>query len=81
MKIELVGPQAYVDIAQGDEPLGRVVLDLEADKAPLAVENFLNLIDTKSLKDTVFHRVIKNFVIQGGDVTYKYSADNYPGTV
>lgn len=81
MKIELVGPQAYVDIAQGDEPLGRVVLDLEADKAPLAVENFLNLIDTKSLKDTVFHRVIKNFVIQGGDVTYKYSADNYPGSV
>ncbi len=36
------------------------------DKAPVTVENFLNYIEARHYDGTVFHRVIKNFMIQGG---------------
>ncbi|MEO5666935.1 MAG: peptidylprolyl isomerase [Bdellovibrionota bacterium] len=46
-------------------------LDIEfaADKAPYTVSNFLNLARNKFYDGVVFHRVIRDFVIQGGDPT------------
>lgn len=46
--------------------LGNVVLELYPDKAPKTVENFLQYIADGFYKNTVFHRVIPNFMIQGG---------------
>lgn len=45
---------------------GVVVLELFPDKAPKTVENFLGYVNNGFYKGTVFHRVIENFVIQGG---------------
>lgn len=45
---------------------GRIVLELFADKAPLSVRNFLQYVDDGHYEGTVFHRVIPNFMIQGG---------------
>lgn len=46
--------------------LGEIKLKLFADKAPKTVENFLNHIESGFYKGTIFHRVIKGFMIQGG---------------
>jgi cyclophilin family peptidyl-prolyl cis-trans isomerase len=46
--------------------LGKVRLELFADKAPLSVKNFLQYVDDKFYDGLVFHRVIGGFMVQGG---------------
>ena len=46
--------------------LGSIKLELDGDKAPLTVNNFLSYVDEGFYNGTVFHRVIPNFMIQGG---------------
>lgn len=46
--------------------MGNVILELYPDKAPKTVENFLQYIEDGFYKNTVFHRIISNFMIQGG---------------
>jgi peptidyl-prolyl cis-trans isomerase A (cyclophilin A) len=45
---------------------GRIVVELEAGKAPLTVANFLAYVDSGFYAGTIFHRVMKGFMIQGG---------------
>ncbi|SOY43799.1 peptidylprolyl isomerase [Cupriavidus taiwanensis] len=45
---------------------GVITLELDAEKAPKTVENFLSYVRKGHYDNTVFHRVIKNFMIQGG---------------
>lgn len=45
---------------------GDITLELYPDKAPLTVENFLGYVDSGYYNGTIFHRVIKDFMIQGG---------------
>jgi len=49
-----------------DTSEGSITLDLFADKAPITVANFLAYVDSGFYNNTVFHRVIPNFMIQGG---------------
>lgn len=46
--------------------MGDIKIKLFKDKAPKTVENFLQYVDTKFYDNTIFHRIINNFVIQGG---------------
>ncbi len=48
---------------------GNITLQLYPKVAPLAVENFLGLVKKGYYNHTIFHRIIKNFMIQGGDPT------------
>jgi peptidyl-prolyl cis-trans isomerase B (cyclophilin B) len=48
---------------------GEIVAELYADKAPLTVENFVNLARSGFYDGTTFHRVIPGFMAQGGDPT------------
>ncbi len=48
---------------------GAVTIELWADKSPITVENFLKYVDEKFFDGTIFHRVIPNFMIQGGGFT------------
>jgi cyclophilin family peptidyl-prolyl cis-trans isomerase len=48
---------------------GKITIELWADKAPASVENFLRYTDEKFYDGTIFHRVIGNFMIQGGGMT------------
>ena len=45
---------------------GVITLELDADKAPKSVENFLNYVNKGHYDKTIFHRVINGFMIQGG---------------
>lgn len=45
---------------------GNIDIELNAEKAPISVANFLEYVDKGHYNDTIFHRVIPNFMIQGG---------------
>ncbi|CAG9184164.1 MULTISPECIES: peptidylprolyl isomerase [Cupriavidus] len=45
---------------------GVITIELDAEKAPKSVENFLSYVRKGHYDNTIFHRVIKNFMIQGG---------------
>ncbi len=48
---------------------GTIVLELNPEKAPVTVENFLDYVDRGWYDGTIFHRVIDGFMIQGGGFT------------
>ena len=48
---------------------GTIVLELDGRRAPVTVRNFLELLDSGYFDGTIFHRVIPNFMIQGGGYT------------
>jgi peptidyl-prolyl cis-trans isomerase A (cyclophilin A) len=51
---------------------GDFVMEVYPDKAPKTVENFLQYVKDKHYDGTIFHRVINNFMIQGGGYDAKY---------
>lgn len=51
---------------QFDTTAGKIVLELDGRRSPLTVGHFLKLVDSGYFDDTVFHRVIPGFMIQGG---------------
>ena len=57
-------PRVLMETNDGD-----VVIELYAEKSPVTVENFLAYVDAGYYDGTVFHRVISNFMIQGGGFT------------
>jgi peptidyl-prolyl cis-trans isomerase A (cyclophilin A) len=54
-----------------DTTVGKITIELDSAKAPMTVENFLKYVDLGHYNDTVFHRVIDGFMIQGGGMSSK----------
>jgi len=46
--------------------MGEIVVELHSEAAPKTVDNFIKYVKTGQYKGTIFHRVIDNFMIQGG---------------
>jgi cyclophilin family peptidyl-prolyl cis-trans isomerase len=69
------GPQVEVKTS-----LGVIVIELDAEKAPATVENFVQYVKDRHYDGTVFHRVIPGFMIQGGgfDADFKQKATRKP---
>ncbi len=61
---ELQNPRILIETSHGN-----IVLKLDHDKAPKTVDNFLAYIKSGFYNDTIFHRVIRGFMIQGGGMT------------
>ncbi len=55
--------------------LGDIVIELYPEQAPLTVENFLAYVNDGFYNGTIFHRVINNFMIQGGGYTKEFYED------
>jgi peptidyl-prolyl cis-trans isomerase A (cyclophilin A) len=68
-------PQVELKTTMGD-----IVLELDHDKAPKSVDNFLAYVKSGYYKNTIFHRVIDGFMIQGGgyDAKLKGKPTNKP---
>jgi peptidyl-prolyl cis-trans isomerase B (cyclophilin B) len=49
--------------------MGEIHITLDAEKAPITVKNFTDYVEDGFFDDTIFHRVIPNFMIQGGGMT------------
>jgi len=60
--------------------LGNIEIELYSDKAPKTVENFVKLANQGFYENTKFHRVIKTFMIQGGDPYTKGQDTSVYGT-
>ncbi|WP_020678242.1 peptidylprolyl isomerase A [Geopsychrobacter electrodiphilus] len=59
-------PAVAGELVEMKTSVGNIKLELDRDKAPLSVENFLQYVDNGFYDGTVFHRVIDKFMIQGG---------------
>ena len=55
-----------------DTDLGTIEIDLDEEKAPKTVANFLEYVDAKHYDGTIFHRVIPGFMAQGGGYDASY---------
>lgn len=64
-------PSMAVEYVTLETNLGSIVFELDDEKAPISVANFLSYVDEGFYNQTVFHRVIPKFMIQGGG----YSTD------
>jgi peptidyl-prolyl cis-trans isomerase B (cyclophilin B) len=71
VKNEVQKPKILIKTNQGN-----ITLELYPDKAPQTVENFLNYVQNSHYKDTIFHRVINGFMIQGGGFTVDFTQKN-----
>jgi peptidyl-prolyl cis-trans isomerase A (cyclophilin A) len=67
-----IAPIATASRVRVDTTLGSFVIELDAQRSPLTVANFLEYVKAGHYTDTLFHRVIGNFVIQGGGYDPKY---------
>jgi len=63
-QVNAENPQVLIRTNTGD-----IKVELYPDKAPITVENFLSYVDSGFFNGTIFHRVIPNFMIQGGGFT------------
>jgi cyclophilin family peptidyl-prolyl cis-trans isomerase len=63
------GPFVALEVTQGRATLGTIVIALNREKAPISVENFLQYVRAGHYDGTVFHRVMANFMVQGGGYT------------
>ena len=63
------GPVVALDVTQGRTALGTITIALNEEKAPITVKNFLSYVRAGHYDGTVFHRVMANFMIQGGGYT------------
>jgi peptidyl-prolyl cis-trans isomerase A (cyclophilin A) len=50
--------------------MGNIVVKLNSEKAPISTANFLKYVDKKHYDNTIFHRVMSDFMIQGGGMTF-----------
>ena len=67
-------------VVELDTNMGAIVIELNEEKAPKTVENFLNYVKSGHYDGTIFHRIIKGFMIQGGgmDAEMNEKATNAP---
>ena len=55
---------------------GAFTIELDAEKAPITVANFLTYVESGFYSNTIFHRVIDGFMIQGGGFTAEMSQES-----
>ncbi len=61
--------QAANPVVVMETSLGKITIELFPEKAPVTVKNFLKYVEDKHYDGTIFHRVISNFMIQGGGMS------------
>ncbi|KFZ36397.1 peptidylprolyl isomerase [Shewanella mangrovi] len=67
-------------VVEMDTSMGKIVMELDRTRAPITVDNFLTYVVKGEYDNTIFHRVIADFVVQGGglDPNYKERPEGKP---
>jgi cyclophilin family peptidyl-prolyl cis-trans isomerase len=65
-QVQVNKPKTGVKMVKLETSMGDIVLELNEEKAPVTVKNFLRYVEEGYFDDTIFHRVISGFMVQGG---------------
>ncbi len=61
-----IQPDNFYPRVKLETSMGDIIVELDRSRAPITSNNFLRYVDKRSFEGTIFHRVIKDFVVQGG---------------
>lgn len=61
-----IQPDNYYPQVKLHTSMGDIVVELDRTKAPITANNFLRYVEKRAFENTIFHRVVADFVIQGG---------------
>ena len=68
-KVHFEDDLIFIEISENGESIGKIIIKLFADIVPITCKNFRELCRMKKYINSPFHRIIKDFMIQGGDFT------------
>ncbi|QSX36298.1 peptidylprolyl isomerase [Shewanella sedimentimangrovi] len=66
-----IQPDTLYPRVELDTSMGKIVVELDRTRAPITVDNFLTYVVKGEYDNTVFHRIIPDFVVQGGGLDLK----------
>jgi peptidyl-prolyl cis-trans isomerase A (cyclophilin A) len=64
----------YYPRVKFETSMGDIVVELDRRKAPITTNNFLRYVDKRSYEETLFHRIIPDYVVQGGGYTVDFES-------
>lgn len=74
-----VQPDNFYPRVKFETTMGDIVVELDRRRAPITVNNFLRYVDKRAYEDTIFHRIVPGFVVQGGGYTGDFNGkSNFP---
>ena len=74
-----IQPDNYYPRVKIETTMGDIVVELDRRRAPITVNNFLRYVDKRAYEDTIFHRIVPGFVVQGGGYTADFNGkSNFP---
>ena len=73
-KTQTIDPNNLYPKVKFETSMGVIIIELDKVKAPITVNNFLTYVVSGEYNNTVFHRVIDNFIVQGGGYTEDFTA-------
>jgi len=78
-KGEAVQRGNYYPKVRFETSMGDIIIELRRDRAPVAVNNFLSYVKDKEYDNTLFHRIIADYIVQGGgyDLNMREKKTNY----
>jgi peptidyl-prolyl cis-trans isomerase A (cyclophilin A) len=68
-----IAPDNLFPLVKLETSMGIITVELDRIKAPITVDNFLTYVVTGEYDNTVFHRVVENFIVQGGGYDKDYT--------
>jgi len=76
-----IQPDTLYPQVQLDTSMGKIIVELDRTRAPITVDNFLTYVVKGHYDNTLFHRVIADFVVQGGGLNLKQEEKPYDAPI
>jgi peptidyl-prolyl cis-trans isomerase A (cyclophilin A) len=76
-----IDPDNFFPQVKLETTMGVIIVELDRIKAPLTVDNFLTYVVKGEYNNTVFHRIVTDFVVQGGGYDMNYAIKKIEGNV
>lgn len=80
-KEKTIDPNNLYPQVKMETTMGTIIVELDRIKAPIAVNNFLYYVITNEYNNTIFHRVMEEFVVQGGGYDIDFIPRKEKGTI